>query len=159
MKQCTNCNSLNEDHANNCIQCGTPFNKNFNSLEYQNNNVEVHRFENEQIQTYNNQEMQIPQQNYQQFNNQNQYQQFQNNVPQNKKSKVVGLILNMLVVGLGYAYVGKWGEGIVLLVLYLLMFILGFLLLVPWIIALGLWIYSLFKTNNMIDKYNQGIPY
>ena len=65
----------------------------------------------------------------------------------------------MLIVGLGYAYVGKWGEGIVLLVVYIIMFSLGFFLIFPWIIALGIWIYSLFKTNDMIDKYNQGLPY
>lgn len=65
----------------------------------------------------------------------------------------------MLVVGLGYAYVGKWGEDIVLLVIYLLMFALGFLLIIPWIITLAIYVYSLFKTNEMIDKYNQGLPY
>lgn len=89
---------------------------------------------------------------------QNNYQQNQN-MPQNQKSKIVGLILNMLIVGLGYAYVGKWGEGIVLLVIYSIMFFLGFALLFPFIIALIIWIYSLFKTNEMIDKYNQGLPY
>lgn len=112
---------------------------------------------------------QYQQQNYQQFNNANQYQpqnyqynnqnQFQqNNMPLNQKSKAVGIILNILLVGLGYAYVGKWGEGIVLAVIYLILIMLSFLVF-PLFIAIVLWIYSLIKTNDMIDKYNKGLPY
>lgn len=157
MKKCPNCNSENIDQANACTQCGQFFESNIqNSVRQQNqynppqelnNSTNEHYFANNDFQQNNN---------YQQFNSQNQ---FQNNSPQNKKSKIIGLILNMLVVGLGYAYVGKWGEGIVLLVVYLIMFFLGFMLMFPWIIALAIWIYSLFKTNEMIDKYNKGLPY
>lgn len=87
------------------------------------------------------------------------------NAPRNHKSKIVGLILNMLVVGLGYAYVGKWGDGFILLVIYTALIAFGILFLVIGIgllFILGaiiLWIYSLFKTNDMIDKYNAGLPY
>ena len=94
------------------------------------------------------------------FSNNNEY-----NAPRNHKSKIVGLILNMLVVGLGYAYVGKWGDGLILFVIYTALIAFGILFL---IIGIGLlfilgaiilWIYSLFKTNDMIDKYNAGLPY
>lgn len=131
MKICPQCNKDNEDFANNCTECGYSFNQNVNF-----NNPEQYQNPN------------------QQYNN---YQ--QQNIPRNKKSKLVGLILNMLVVGLGYAYVGKWGEGIVLLVIYAIMFALGFVLLFPFVIALALWVYSLIKTNRMIDNYNAGLPY
>jgi len=87
------------------------------------------------------------------------------NQPLNKKSKIIGLLLNMFVVGLGYAYVGKWGEGFILLVIYTILIIFGFMSLIigiGFLFLLGaiiLWIYSLFKTNEMIDKYNAGLPY
>lgn len=88
--------------------------------------------------------------NYNQPNNQNR--------PLNQKSKVVGIILNIILVGLGYAYVGKWGEGIVIFVVYILC-VLFSVLIIPGIIAIILWIYTLIKTNEMIDNYNAGLPY
>lgn len=179
MKNCPICNSENNENAEKCIVCGNIFQNVVNTSQPNENNTLKdnisdsiqHNTPNESFQNipqnqvnyqqqpqnqYNNQ---APLSNQNQFNNQNQYQQYQNRPPQNQKSKAVGLILNMLLVGLGYAYVGKWGEGIVLVVIYLLMWLLGFILLFPFIIALAIWIYSLFKTNEMIDKYNQGLPY
>lgn len=66
---------------------------------------------------------------------------------------------------MGYAYVGKWGEGFILLVIYTILIIFGFMSLIigiGFLFLLGaiiLWIYSLFKTNEMIDNYNAGLPY
>lgn len=159
MKTCPQCKSNNEDIANHCTNCG------YNFVQEQNNpNAEVQNIpdkysENELTNT--NMQQNIPQNNvnYQQYQNPNQGYNNQQVRPQNQKSKAVGLILNILVVGLGYAYVGKWGEGIVLFVVYLLMWILGFALFFPFIIAIALWIYSLIKTNQMIDNYNNGLPY
>ena len=100
------------------------------------------------------------QQSYNQYTQDNYY-----HPPRNQKSKIIGLLLNMLVVGLGYAYVGKWGEAIILFITYCILIFFGILLsiiligLVFIIIALILWIYTLFKTNEMIDKYNRGEPY
>lgn len=120
------------------------------------NQDSYNRWDNNQMQTQN-------YQTNQQYSKQNQYNQGYNQQtnrpPHNQKSKIVGLILNMLIVGLGYAYVGKWGEGIVLFVVYLLMWFLGFFLIFPFVIAFALWVYSLVKTNEMIDKYNAGLPY
>ena len=82
----------------------------------------------------------------------------QNNLPRNQKSKALGLILNFFVVGLGYAYVDKWGEGIVFFVANALCLLFSFLI-IPFIIAIILWIYTLYKTNEMIDCYNAGLPY
>jgi len=165
MKTCPNCNHENVDYANNCTNCGHSF------LQDADNNIEQENVpvENNYQETYNQNIPQNVQQNIPHNNNMNnqnysnQNQQYNNynqqNVPRNKKSKIVGIILNIILVGLGYAYVGKWGEGLVLLVVYILMWILGFILLFPFIIALALWIYSLIKTNDMIDKYNAGLPY
>lgn len=103
---------------------------------------------------------------YQQSLQQNHYAQYnQNNMPINQKSVAVGVILNMLVVGLGFAYVGKWGEGILLFIGYSLLIFLGVLLLILGIgiiflfLALILWIISLVKTIEMIEKYNKGQLY
>lgn len=132
-----------------------------NSPEYNDNTQPVYH-SNNQLTNYNNQTPQINQQQpsyNQQFSNQ-QYRQ-----PLNKKSKIIGLLLNIILVGLGYAYVGKWGEGFVLLILYILLVLFGLILsfigigVLLLVFAFALWIYSLFKTNEMIDKYNAGVPY
>lgn len=157
MKLCPNCNNENDDNVNHCINCGYSFIQQESTLQKYNQQ----ELSNNVGQTQANPTLNNPNinqyDNTQQYNNNQQY--TQQSQPFNKKSKIIGLILNILVVGLGYAYVGKWGEGLVLLALYLLMWILGFFLLFPWIIALALWIYSLIKTNNMIDNYNNGLPY
>lgn len=185
MKECPVCNTQNNDEANVCMECGTRFEgavqnsdnmvnnansqeakeynipqnaSNNNIKEFQNTSPTVNTNQYQQNTTQFNNPNQFQQnQNYHQFNNANQYQQ-QGNVPLNKKSKAVGLILNILLVGLGYAYVGKWGEGIVLAVIYIILLTFS-VLIVPFILAVLLWIYSLFKTNQMIDNYNQGLPY
>lgn len=177
MTICPNC-GFEQESGKFCIKCGqslqnTGFQNNFRSNLNDDNRVAdndssvVHQNNIPQGQDYSlQQQNNIPPQqnssyqdtNYQQYNDYNQQYNNQNR-PQNQKSKAVGLILNFLVVGLGYAYVGKWGEGIVLFVVYFLMWILGFALIFPFLIALIIWIYSLFKTNEMIDKYNRGELY
>lgn len=176
MKSCPNCGyELNEGKF--CVKCGQSLeNPDTNNIQQDNsaqseevtnqNQVDYIPEQESAIQTqqtfepqqYEAQQPSATTDNYQQGNYQ-QYNNYQNNqAPLNQKSKAVGLILNIILVGLGYAYVGKWGEGLVLLVVYLLLWFLGFLIF-PIIIAIGLWIYSLIKTNEMIDKYNAGLPY
>ena len=163
---CPNCGNQTVE-GKFCSKCG-------NALpnEFQNNAFhEVRRVSdsiqdnqqnfNKPVETEFNKQIPVNQQNIpvqQQYNNQNINNQ-QNNYPRNQKSKLIGFILSFLLVGLGHAYVGKWGEGLVLLVVYIILFILGIFLFIPWIFAIILWIYSIFKTLNMIDKYNQGVPY
>lgn len=165
MAKCPNC-GYDKNQGKFCIKCGKQIINTENREElvynYQDNEVATQEttIEQQQVNTPD-----YTQQNYNNYNNQQgNYHQFGNNqqnnqIPQNQKSKAVGIILNILLVGLGYAYVGKWGEGIVLFVVYLLMWFLGFLLIFPFLIAFALWVYSLVKTNEMIDKYNAGLPY
>lgn len=159
MKICTQCNNENPDYANICSNCGYSFvQQDTVKKEVIKNNPENYTQQNVSNNLNTNHNV-SQNNNYQQYSNPGQAYNNQRVIPQNKKSKAVGLILNIILVGLGYAYVGKWGEGIILLVVYILMWILGFMLFFPWIIALGLWVYSLIKTNDMIDKYNNGLPY
>lgn len=115
---------------------------------------------NQLINSYNQPSQINQQQSYGNFTNNNAY-----DPPLNRKSKLVGLILNMLIVGLGYAYVGKWGDGLILLVIYSALIAFGLLFLIigiGFLFLIGaiiLWVYSLFKTNQMIDNYNAGLPY
>ena len=164
MKTCPNC-GYDKNQGKYCIKCGKQViveNTENSVYTYQNNEVVTQETSIEQQQVS---QPDYTQQDYNNYNNQQgNFNQYNNNPhnsqrPQNQKSKAVGIILNVLIVGLGYAYVGKWGEGIVLLVVYLLMWFLGLFLLFPFIIAFALWIYSLVKTNEMIDKYNAGLPY
>lgn len=89
----------------------------------------------------------------------------QQNVPVNQKSKIVGFLLNFFIPGLGYGYVNKWKEGIIIFLAnfilttigwVLAIFLIGFIFLIA---AFLLWIYSLIKTMDMIDNYNKGLPY
>jgi hypothetical protein len=87
------------------------------------------------------------------------------NIPAKQKSKLVGFLLNFFVPGLGYGYVDKWKEGVMIFVAYFVLSFLGLILLIILIGAIFLlaafilWIYSLIKTMDMIDKYNNGLPY
>lgn len=170
---CPNCGE--EAEGKFCTKCGASLsNVNpANSLNEENNNPKAPEINNnnnpnEQYQQQYNQNN-TPQytDNYNQANyNQNTPQYGDNynqanynpNRPQNQKSKAVGIILNIILVGLGYAYVGKWGEGIVIFIVYILCLLFS-VLIIPAIIAVILWVYTLFKTNEMIDKYNAGLPY
>lgn len=179
MVLCTNCGKETRE-GKFCTNCGHPLVNIQNNMDFNrpstnhhppNNNIADNpvNMQNDN-QTYNNQQNiqhnSIPnQQNNQQYNQHQQYNQSQNQqynyqqrAPVNKKSKAIGLILNFLIVGMGYAYVGKWGEGIIMLVLFIIMMSLSFLL-IPFVIGIALWIYTFIKTNEMIDKYNQGLPY
>ena len=130
------------------------YNQQYNQQQQQYNQVPQQQYNNP---ANTNQQMQNPYNNNYQ-NGYNNYQQNQYQRPQNQKSKAIGLILNFIIVGGGYMYVGKWGEGIAILVIYIILLALA-VLIFPLIIAIILWIYTLFKTNDMIDKYNAGMPY
>ena len=89
----------------------------------------------------------------------------QANVPINQKSKIVGFLLNFFVPGLGYGYVDRWKEGLMIFLANIVLTTLGWLFLIFligiifFIASFILWIYSLIKTMDMIDKYNKGLPY
>ena len=139
-----------------------------------NNKVDVHYYPNNN--EYNNQNQY---QNNQGYNNQNQYQNNQgynnqnpNNYPNNQgynnqynrpyntKSKGIGLLLGFLITGAGLCYVDKWADGIAMFFLCWILNIIGVLTLgLGFIPAIALWIYSLIKTSEYIDAYNEGRPY
>ena len=89
-----------------------------------------------------------------QFNQQIQY----NQPPVNQKSGAIAFILNLLLLGAGYAYVDKWGR-----------FLLTFFILWPIFVGIGLftffipsilfWFYVVINTNTLVNKYNRGELY
>lgn len=117
------------------------------SVVEQESNLQTQTTQNLQSQQYN------PPNNTQ-FNYQQNYQQ----PPVEQKSKLLGFILGFFIPGLGYGYMGKWTEAIAIFIgCWVCAFL--FFLLIPPFIALIVWIYSLYKTNDMIDKHNKGMPY
>ncbi|RAP54764.1 MAG: hypothetical protein BZ137_00520 [Methanosphaera sp. rholeuAM130] len=124
----------------------------------QENNVPIQQ---ESIPVQNNQQSNIPVQQDTQIKKPYDNQGFvnQTNRPANQKSKLVGFLLNFFIPGLGYGYVNKWKEGAIIFVIYHIIWLSGFVLLFPFLIAFVIWIYSLIKTMSMIDKYNKGLPY
>ena len=84
----------------------------------------------------------------------------QYNRPYNTKSKGIGLPLGFLITGAGLCYVDKWADGIAMFFLCWILNIIGVLTLgLGFIPAIALWIYSLIKTSEYIDAYNEGRPY
>lgn len=114
-----------------------------------NNNIQ-------QVPSYNNQliQQQPPQQYYQPNYQQPMY----NQPPLNKKSVLVAIILHLLLIGLGYGYLNKWGKFLAVLFLALICFFTSFLI-IPALIAIILWIYVLIDTIRMVEKYNNGEQY
>ena len=141
-----------------------------------NNKVDVHYYPNNN--EYNNQNQYQNSQGYnnqnpnnypnnQGYNNQNpnnypnnQGYNNQYNRPYNTKSKGIGLLLGFLITGAGLCYVDKWADGIAMFFLCWILNIIGVLTLgLGFIPAIALWIYSLIKTSEYIDAYNEGRPY
>lgn len=141
-----------------------------------NNKVDVHYYPNnneynnqnqyQNNQGYNNQNLNYYPNN-QGYNNQNpnnypnnQGYNNQYNRPYNTKSKGIGLLLGFLITGAGLCYVDKWADGIAMFFLCWILNIIGVLTLgLGFIPAIALWIYSLIKTSEYIDAYNEGRPY
>lgn len=170
MIECPNCHQMTRE-GKYCMNCG----HNINSESYNSpNQNHIHDYNND-IRTYDS-NVTTQEDNYQQYNND--YQQNQENlqyhtynnqqdmdnqsnttVAGNHKSKLVGFILNFFIPGLGYGYVNRWKDAIIFIIVYYVLWLLGFVLFFPWIITFILWIYVIFKVNGMIDKYNKGLPY
>ena len=137
-----------------------------NQNQYQNNQGYNNQNQYQNNQGYNNQNPNnYP--NNQGYNNQNpnnypnnQGYNNQYNRPYNTKSKGIGLLLGFLITGAGLCYVDKWADGIAMFFLCWILNIIGVLTLgLGFIPAIALWIYSLIKTSEYIDAYNEGRPY
>ena len=137
-----------------------------NQNQYQNNQGYNNQNQYQNNQGYNNQNPNnYP--NNQGYNNQNpnnypnnQGYNNQYNRPYNTKSKGIGLLLGFLITGAGLCYVDKWADGIAMFFLCWILNIIGVLTLgLGFIPAIALWIYSLIKTSDYIDAYNEGRPY
>ena len=187
MVVCKNCGSETEA-ANYCGFCGQPLldsiieenNKSFqvditeqkkHRIPFNDNqtNTQQNTFQNTyQQNTYqNNQYINYQHGNYQQQNSQQGsynndynrgYNYQQTNTVHYPKSQFLGIFLSIIIPGLGHIYVGKTVEGIILIVVWFILLILSFLI-VPALIAFVIWIYAIIKTNDMIEKYNNGLPY
>lgn len=70
-----------------------------------------------------------------------------------EKSMVLGLILWFFLGGIGLAYAGRVGLGIVLFIVELVCGLLAFLI-IPGIIAIIVWIIALVMTYNAIKENN-----
>lgn len=88
----------------------------------------------------------------------NGFNQYNQNIPRNEKSVVVLVILHLILIGLGYAYVDKWGKFLAVLFCALIC-VFTIYLLIPALIMIILWIYALFDGISMVEKYNRGELY
>ena len=75
-----------------------------------------------------------------------------------EKSKLIAAILHIILIGLGYAYLNQWGKFITVLLIAAICIATSFLV-IPVLILIILWIYTLINTINLVDKYNNGEIY
>jgi len=72
-----------------------------------------------------------------------------------QKSTGVGILLAFLIPGAGHLYAGKITEGIIILILFFVLFSVGWIFLFfTWIVALVVWIWNIYDANKKIKEYN-----
>ena len=123
-------------------------------LQYNINNSMMNNIQQMPIQNNQMMQQQYPTQSYQP----NYQQPIYNQMPMNKKSTLVAVILHVLLIGLGYAYMNKWGKFLVVLLIALFC-VATIIFVIPAFILVILWIYVLIDTITMVNKYNNGEPY
>lgn len=75
-----------------------------------------------------------------------------------QKSTGLGIVLSIIWVGLGHLYAGQIGKGIMLMIVYIVLFALSpFTLFITAFVAFILWLWSIFNVNKLINEYNQHI--
>ncbi|MGE0015415.1 MAG: zinc-ribbon domain-containing protein [Candidatus Methanomethylophilaceae archaeon] len=72
-----------------------------------------------------------------------------------QKSTGLGIILSFLFVGLGHLYAGLITKGLLLIVAYFILLVIGALTIIGLILPLILWIWGLYDTNKTINRYNE----
>ncbi len=168
MMKCPNCGKINPNSYV-CIYCGTSLSKFDSNDDVINITAEksddassenINKNSNQQ----NKYQKQYEQQNYQQnkinqnnnYNsNQQNFQQSQDTKPMNKKNKAVTFVLSFFLPGIGYCYIDKWAEGLIIFLIEIFLFCI-FWLIFPIFISFVIWLYSLIDSYNKTEQYNRG---
>jgi len=74
-----------------------------------------------------------------------------------KKEFWIALGINFFLPGGGHIYAGDSNKGIALLIAYLVAWALTPELILPGVIVVGIWIYALLKSREVVDLHNQKI--
>jgi TM2 domain-containing membrane protein YozV len=72
------------------------------------------------------------------------------------KSTGIAALLALIIPGLGYIYVGKIMEGIIILILAIVLGVL-FWLLIPIVILLVLWVWQIYAAYQLANQYNAAV--
>jgi len=145
--------------------------------------IKTNTLYNPNLQTYPMQNYLMQQQFQQQYPQRNIQQNTPNNMPLNQKSKLIVLILHIIIPGLGYAYMGRWGKFIITpIAMFVTLVIRNFFNQTPnymiykggyepgiplaeyiilglSLLMIGIWIYTSYNSITIVDKYNRGLPY
>lgn len=70
------------------------------------------------------------------------------------KSSVAGVVLSFFIPGLGSMVNGNAGVGAVILIMWIISLITGPLLLFPYLVALGMWIWGMIDGHLSAQKWN-----
>lgn len=116
------------------------------------------------------------------YNQQPQFQNYTNQVPRQNKSILIAVVLHLLLPGLGYAYLDRWGKFIITLIAIALTVIISLavisifsmvryrvyptsiwlvdlIIMVLRLLPVLIWVYVLINTIMMVDKYNNRESY
>lgn len=75
-----------------------------------------------------------------------------------QKSTGLGIILSVICVGLGHLYAGLITKGLLLIVVYTVLWVLMFFtFFITAIIAIVIWIWAIYDTNKSINQYNEHV--
>jgi len=70
--------------------------------------------------------------------------------PVQQKNPVIALVLSLLISGVGQMYNGHWKKGVLLLIVYIVLWI------VFWPLAVIVWIFGMYDAYTMARKINTG---
>lgn len=134
-----------------------------NQTNYQQQGYQYHdNQQNYQQETNQQYDYQSNNQQYEQYNNQ-QYtsnQEFDSdNMRYDIKSPLLAVIFGLIISGGGYMYLGKWGDGFLMLILVMILDIIGlFTVGIGIIIALIFQLYGIYDSYQKVKLYNEGKP-
>ncbi|RAP44039.1 hypothetical protein [uncultured Methanosphaera sp.] len=116
-----------------------------------------HYQENQQNYQQENNQQYDYQSNNQQYNNNPEFD--SNNMRYDVKSPLLAVIFGLIISGGGYMYLGKWGDGFLMLILVMILDIIGlFTVGIGIIIALIFQLYGIYDSYQKVKLYNEGKP-
>ena len=73
------------------------------------------------------------------------------------KNAGIAAVLAFLWAGLGHVYLGQIGKGIIYMIMYIVLWIIGIVTLIGLILVLIFWLWQLYDAYNKANEYNNAL--